>query len=193
MRILLQPSNLISLSRPGVVALLCYLLIVSPDLVRQGYWGLGLFLLFYWLSDYVDGLVARYLKMTSEFGAKLDLFCDRIADYLVVFTILIVFRLEYWVPVLFYMLARLAPEFLYFLYADAFSKSPLFKSWSKRAYKIYGECFYLVRTVFFASVLFSTPHWLVSAVFMLSNAIFLFDGMLILRDFAIRDRETPPR
>lgn len=189
MPMLLQPSNLITLSRPAVVAGLCYLLIQDPAVVREGYWGLGLFLLFYWASDYLDGMVARWMNTTSEFGAKLDLFCDRICDYLVVFTILIVFRLEYWLPLLFYMLARLAPEFLYFLYADAFSKSPLFKSWSKRAYKVYGEFFYLVRTVFFAAVLFATPHWLITAVFMLSNAIFLFDALLILRHYARQSRE----
>jgi len=192
MPLLLLPSNLITLSRPAVVGVLCYLLIQDPDLAREGYWGLALFLFFYWATDYLDGMVARWMNTTSEFGAKLDLFCDRICDYLVVFTILIAFRLEYWVPVLFYMLARLAPEFLYFLYADSFSKSPLFKSWSKGAYKVYGETFYLIRTVFFAAVLFATPHWLITAVFMLSNGIFLLDALLILRHYARQGGDAHP-
>ena len=190
MWILLQPSNLITLARPLGVAVICYLLIQHPAMIRAGYWGVVLFLLFYWASDYVDGFVARRMNTVSEFGAKLDLLCDRLCDFLVVFTILVVFRLEYWLPVLFYMLARLAPEFLYFLYADAFAKSPLFKNWTRRAYKIYGEVFYLVRTVFFAAVMFSTPHWLISVLFVASNAIFLFDALLILKQYAERDRRS---
>jgi hypothetical protein len=93
--------------------------------------------------------------------------------------------LTYWIPVLFYMLGRLAPEFLYFLYADRFKDSPLFRNWSERAYKIYGEVFYFVRTVFFAFVLFGDPHWIVSAIFILSNAVFLIDGLIILGSFAL--------
>jgi phosphatidylglycerophosphate synthase len=185
LRLTFLPPNLITLSRPAVVAWICYCLIQEPDATASSLWMLLAFLFFYWVSDYIDGFVARRLGQTSNYGAKLDLFCDRICDFLVVFTILIVHDLTYWIPVLFYMLGRLAPEFLYFLYADRFKDSPLFRNWSERAYKIYGEVFYFVRTVFFAFVLFGDPHWIVSAIFILSNAVFLIDGLIILGSFAL--------
>lgn len=184
LRLTFLPPNLITLSRPIVVAWICYRLIQEPDMTAGSLWMLLAFLFFYWVSDYIDGFVARRLGQTSNYGAKLDLFCDRICDFLVVFTILIVHDLTYWIPVLFYMLGRLAPEFLYFLYADRFKDSPLFRNWSEGAYKIYGEVFYFVRTVFFAFVLFGDPHWIVSAIFILSNAVFLIDGLIILGSFA---------
>jgi len=189
-RLLFLPPNLITLSRPIAVSILCYFLIHDPRLVVDGYVGFFLFLFFYWVSDYLDGIVARKMGMTSNFGSKLDLFCDRICDFVIVFTVLIVHDLEYWFPMLVYMLGRLAPEFLYFLHSDQFRDSPLFKDWSDKAYKIYGEAFYFVRTVFFTLVLFSSPHWLVSAIFILSNIIFLFDGMLILKSFAAENKDA---
>ncbi|MEQ9328621.1 MAG: CDP-alcohol phosphatidyltransferase family protein [Rhodospirillales bacterium] len=187
-RLTFLPPNLITLSRPVVVAWICYSLIQEPAATSDSLWMLAAFLFFYWVSDYVDGYVARLLGMTSNYGAKLDLFCDRVCDFLVVFTILIVHDLTYWIPVLFYMLGRLAPEFLYFLHAARFKDSPLFVSWSEKAYKIYGEVFYFIRTMFFAFVLFGDPHWIVSAVFVLSNAVFLVDGLIILAGFAKQNK-----
>ena len=188
LRLLILPPNLISLSRPLVVAILCYCLINGIGDLRDGYLGLGLFLFFYWASDYLDGFVARLTGTGSVFGSKFDLFCDRISDFVIVFTILVVHDLAFWPEMLVYMLGRLAPEFLYFMYADSFSESPLFKNWPNTAYKIYGEVFYLIRTIFFASVLFLTPHWAISAIFMLSNAVFLLDAILILKHFADESR-----
>ena len=192
-RLLLLPPNLITMSRPIAVAVLCYYLIHDPVGIHDGYVGLVIFLFFYWITDFIDGYVAKLTGTTSEFGGKFDLFCDRLCDFIVVFTILAVHDLAYSIEILSYMLGRLAPEFLYFQYAGSFSESPLFKNWTKRAYKIYGEVFHFIRTVFFAAVLFLTPHWSISAIFVVSNMIFLLDAILILKHFAESGRNPHPR
>ncbi len=186
---LLEPANLVTLSRPVAVAIIAEQMIHEPAATAASVWMLSAFLFFYWVSDYLDGWVARRMGTTSVFGAKLDLFCDRICDFTVVFAILVVHGMDFWLPVLFYMLGRLAPEFLYFLHSDRFKDSPLFVNWSEGAYKIYGEVFYFTRTVFFTSVLFGFAHWSITAVFIASNGIFLFDGLLILKTFADADAD----
>ena len=60
-RLIFLPPNLIALSRPIAVAVICYYLINDPELVLDGYVGLALFLFFYWASDYLDGIVARMM------------------------------------------------------------------------------------------------------------------------------------
>ena len=188
-RLLLLPPNLITMSRPIAVAVLCYYLIHDPVGIHDGYVGLVIFLFFYWITDFIDGYVAKLTGTTSEFGGKFDLFCDRLCDFIVVFTILVVHDLTYSIEILCYMLGRLAPEFLYFQYADSFSESPLFKNWTKKAYGIYSEVFYFIRTVFFAAVLFATPHWSISTVFVMSNMVFLLDAILILKHSAKTGRK----
>ncbi len=62
--------NLITLSRLLLIPVLLYFAYKQDKLV------FGIIYIFYWLSDGIDGFIARKFKQTTKFGAKFDSFVD---------------------------------------------------------------------------------------------------------------------
>ena len=78
MNILLLPPNLITLSRLIFTLMMGAYIYVNTTL--NPLYLIIYFSLFYWFADAIDGVVARKFNMCTEFGRKLDLFTDRMAD-----------------------------------------------------------------------------------------------------------------
>jgi hypothetical protein len=107
MRIVAWPNNLVTLARMlGVSALVGA---IALDWPIGSELGTGLFVAAYWLSDYLDGWLARRLGRSSAFGETLDLLADRWCDIL-----LAAFLLRHapaQTPALIvFLLLRIAPE-----------------------------------------------------------------------------------
>lgn len=68
--------NLLTLSRIIICPVILYLAVIPPFKGGQGVVLIGWILLAAFLTDALDGFLARKLKVTSEQGTKLDSFAD---------------------------------------------------------------------------------------------------------------------
>lgn len=90
-------SNLISLSRVLVVIPIIYLHIQNDYEVNALIWGL---IIYGALSDYLDGLVARWRNEISELGKVLDPIADKLmAFFLFLYTVILG-----WIPLWYFFL-----------------------------------------------------------------------------------------
>lgn len=88
-----QLPNIISIFRTALAIWLSFVVLNNPQDTKTLY--MAFFLT--WvviILDGVDGIVARMLKITSDFGAFFDIACDRVTEfvYLALFTTL------HWIP-----------------------------------------------------------------------------------------------
>lgn len=95
-----QIPNLISIFRTMLAVILAILVLNSPESTRilnYAFWITWLVI----ILDGIDGIVARLLKSTSDFGAFFDIACDRIIE-LVYLSLFVTLRwIPFWILVVF--------------------------------------------------------------------------------------------
>lgn len=106
----LNIPNLICFFRVLLTLIFCFFcfqgLNVSDDSLHLSSGMVKLFfslsIIFVILLDGLDGFVARVLKQETEFGAKLDIFCDRLVENIyLIFYVFFLKTLVFWVLVFF--------------------------------------------------------------------------------------------
>lgn len=121
---------------------------------------LVIFLLIYWVSDILDGALARSLRVASRHGENVDLFADRCCDLLLsVAVITTASGINLWAASAFLVL-RFSPDFLVGrtqgeserAYIDLFGCGSLLRAYPF-ARRIGLEIVHLIRAFFFASAL----------------------------------------
>jgi cardiolipin synthase len=87
--------NILTFLRLFAVPVLCYLISQWPS------YRLGAFLLFIgiWLTDMLDGFIARRFNMTSDFGKLFDPLVDKIFQLSTALTMHLVGRMPLWVVI----------------------------------------------------------------------------------------------
>jgi len=75
-------SNFISLTRIFIAVPVIYLHYTNGQQIT---WGITLLIVYGFISDYLDGFVARWLDEISEWGKILDPFADKITAFLLFF------------------------------------------------------------------------------------------------------------
>ncbi len=93
-----QFSNIISLSRV-IWAIIFYVLITQVSFVDERI--LLLFFALIELSDFLDGMVARLFKITSDVGKLLDPICDITAHFLCLFALYTLYMVPTGVVIIF--------------------------------------------------------------------------------------------
>lgn len=95
-----QIPNLISIFRTALAIILAIFILKNP--------GNKNFLMFsFWMTwiiivlDGVDGIIARYLKSASDFGAFFDIACDRIVELIFISLFVVLKWIPFWILVIF--------------------------------------------------------------------------------------------
>ncbi len=159
LRALLWPNNLMTLARLVVVTAL----VVLADRGHPPPAALGatLFVLGYWLTDQLDGWLARRLNRASSFGETLDLIVDRWCDILLSLFLLRVAP-QHTAAIVVFFLFRIAPEIVVRRYAGAqgMFEAAAARIVGQRPAKWGVDAALILRTVFFAWVLYgNAPAW----------------------------------
>lgn len=150
--------NIISLARVAIVGYVAF----RPEVL--GYlppWQMFvLFLLIYWVSDILDGAVARHLGIASRLGENVDLFSDRCCDLMLSIAVLaLADGIEFWATAAFLIL-RFSPDFLVGrslvegdrAYTELLGAGSIFNT-SKTIRRLGLEAVHVIRAVFFANCL----------------------------------------
>jgi phosphatidylglycerophosphate synthase len=157
---LLWPNNLVTLSRLVVVTMLVVLADQGVDLA--GGLGIVLFALAYWLTDQLDGWLARRLNKASSFGEMLDLIVDRWCD-----TLLSLFLLrhapQHTTAIMIFFLFRIAPEIVVSRFSGrdkGMFVAAAARIVGRRAASLGVDAALALRTIFFAWALYgNAPGW----------------------------------
>lgn len=86
--------NLLSLSRLIILPIVVYLIIIENDVLAVSAMGTV------WISDYIDGYIARRFKQKTELGLLLDPIADKITSAFVFLTLYIYRDFPLWVFIL---------------------------------------------------------------------------------------------
>ena len=95
-----QIPNLISVFRTALTIALVVFVLKDPtnkNLLMFAFWGTWLVI----ILDGVDGIIARALKLTSDFGAFFDIACDRIVELIFISLFVTLNWIPFWVLVVF--------------------------------------------------------------------------------------------
>ena len=95
-----QLPNLISIFRAGLAIALTIIVLNNPNnntALDFAFWITWLVI----ILDGIDGLVARGLKLTSDFGAFLDIACDRIVESIYISLFVILQWIPFWILIVF--------------------------------------------------------------------------------------------
>lgn len=95
-----QIPNLISIFRTALAIFLSIIVLnnsENPIILNYAFW-LTCFVI---ILDGIDGIVARYLKIESSFGAFLDIACDRITELVYISLFVTLHWIPFWVLVVF--------------------------------------------------------------------------------------------
>lgn len=133
----LNIPNSISLLRLLIIPYLGYLSLANQARI------FGIVLIFYALSDFLDGYFARKLNQTSEFGAKLDSLADDLGNNL-----MIIF--------LYFLFPDIFNEYTYFVYLIVFLNiiSNLLKIFKLRNIGLHFYSSKISQTSFLSTVVF---------------------------------------
>lgn len=140
------------------------------------------------IFDCADGMLARTKSMTSRFGAFLDLFLDRIAD----FAVLVGMSFGYYVFVqdVRYLVFGLLTVALYFLQVCLYYIIILYKRLDRNGEG--AEAKSLVVLIIFILSFFSRLDWLLALVFILSVVSLIGRTIRFLRRAPDRVPVPPP-
>ena len=95
-----QIPNLISIFRTALTIILAILILKNPE-------NKNLLMFSFWMTwiiialDGIDGIIARLLKSTSDFGAFFDIACDRIIELIYISLFVMLKWIPFWILVVF--------------------------------------------------------------------------------------------
>lgn len=95
-----QLPNIISVFRTALTIALAVFVLKDPenkDLLNFAFWLTWLVI----ALDGIDGIIARALKITSDFGAFFDIACDRIVELIYISLFVILQWIPFWILVVF--------------------------------------------------------------------------------------------
>lgn len=160
LRILVWPNNIATLARIGIVSVV--VASIAGGWSMDPAIGVALFVFGYFISDYLDGWLARRLGRCSAFGETLDLLSDRWCDILLA-AFLLGHAPEHTPALLAFLLLRIAPEVVIGRFAGA--GAGMFTATGARFVGPWitarsMDIAALARTIFFAWALFGVaPAW----------------------------------
>jgi phosphatidylglycerophosphate synthase len=184
MSILAWPNNLVTLGRGVIVSALVGAL--AMDWRVDPVIGASVFVAAYFLSDYVDGWLARRLRKCSAFGETLDLLVDRWCDILLAAFLLRAAPAH--APALIgFLLLRIAPEVVIGRFTGAVpgmftAAAERFMSASVAARSM--DLAAAARTIFFVWALFGAPPAWAGILIVLPAALFAGFTVCVLAQLA---------
>ena len=95
-----QIPNIISIFRTALAIVLAFFILKNPT-------NISLFNMAFWITwvviilDAIDGIIARSLKLTSDFGAFFDIACDRIVELIYISLFVVLKWIPFWILVIF--------------------------------------------------------------------------------------------
>lgn len=95
-----QLPNLISIFRAGLGIILAIIVLNNPTnsmVLGYAFWVTWLVI----ILDGIDGMIARSLKLTSDFGAFLDIACDRIVELIYISLFVTLQWIPFWILIVF--------------------------------------------------------------------------------------------
>lgn len=130
-------------------------------------------IIFVIVLDGLDGVVARALKQETEFGAKLDIFCDRLVENIyLVFYVFFLKTLVWWIFA-FFIIRGLVVDFLSFKSSkplgDSFLRSSRFMRALYGFLKVIMFIFLVWQGAFFNSLAFNVTEYLVLVTVLVSS------------------------
>lgn len=97
-----QIPNLISIFRTALAITLTIFVLNNPgnkDLLMLAFWITWLVV----ILDGIDGIIARFLKVESDFGAFFDIACDRIVELVYISLFATLRWIPFWVIIVFFV------------------------------------------------------------------------------------------
>ena len=95
-----QIPNIISIFRTALAITLAVLVLKNPE-------NKNLLMFSFWMTwviialDGLDGIIARYLKSSSDFGAFFDIACDRIVELIFISLFVVLKWIPFWILIVF--------------------------------------------------------------------------------------------
>lgn len=149
--------NVITIVRVGVVLVIA----VEPDLLGTlpPLGALAVLLFFYWVLDFIDGIVARRLNACSRLGEGLDLIADRFCDLCLSLAVIAQGDPQQSLLAMAFIVARFSPDYVIGRFVDGHSRAysafigDFGGAWRPTFFRTALEVIHLIRAVFFADAL----------------------------------------
>ena len=95
-----QIPNLISIFRTALAIVIAVFVLKNP--LNENYLIYAFWLTWFVIAlDGLDGIIARSLKLTSDFGAFFDIACDRIIEFIYISLFVMLKWIPFWILVIF--------------------------------------------------------------------------------------------